>query len=71
MNEIQQEAGRPASPNRFIGEDECQRLTNLSRVTRWRMMRRNEFPSKIRLSPNRTGWRLSDILNWMSQREAA
>ena len=65
--------GHPAvdGQDRFIDERECQRLTNLSRVTRWRLIRRGDFPAKIRLSPNRTAWRLSDILDWMQQRVAA
>ena len=59
------------TPDRIIGERECRKITDLSRTSRWRMMRRNEFPQKIRISPNRTGWRLSQVLEWMSQREAA
>ena len=57
--------------DRFVGECECKEITNLSRVTRWRLMRRGEFPAKIRLSPNRTAWRLSNVLEWMAEREAA
>ncbi len=60
-----------ATPDRFIGEHECKRLTDLSRVTRWRLMRQNLFPAKTRISPNRTAWRLSDVVRWMSEREAA
>ena len=61
----------PATVDRIVGEVECRELTNLSRVTRWRLMRRAAFPKKIRLSPNRTGWRLSSILEWLEAREAA
>ena len=57
--------------DRFIDERECKEITNLSRVTRWRLMRRGQFPVKVQLSPNRTAWRLSAVLEWMSQREAA
>ena len=59
-----------ATPDRFIGEHECKRLTDLSRVTRWRLMRRNEFPQKVSISPNRKGWTLSSLLNWVAQRAA-
>ncbi len=62
---------RALLPDRFINERECRELTNLSRVTRWRLMRGGEFPAKIRLSRNRTAWRLSNVLEWMSQREVA
>ena len=58
-------------PDRIIGEHECHRLTDLSRSTRWRMMKQGQFPKKIRLSPNRGGWRLSAIIQWLESREAA
>ena len=61
----------PEAPDRFIGEDECERITDLSRVTRWRLMKRKLFPPKVRISPNRTAWRLSSVLRWMTEREAA
>ena len=57
--------------DKFVGEKECRQITNLSRVTRWRLMKQQLFPKKIRLSPNRTVWRLSDVLKWMSEREVA
>ena len=58
-------------PDRIIDEHECEVITNLSRTTRWRLMRRDEFPAKIRLSPKRGGWWLSSVLNWLAEREAA
>ena len=57
------------APDRIIGERECRKITDLSRTSRWRMMRRQEFPAKVRISPNRTGWRLSQILKWLRERE--
>jgi prophage regulatory protein len=57
--------------DRIIDEPECERISGASRTTRWRMMRRNEFPQKIRISPNRTGWILSKVMTWLAQREAA
>ena len=67
------EGGKQALPtvDRIVGESECCLITNLSRTSRWRMMRRQEFPAKIRISPNRTGWRLSQVLEWLHEREAA
>ena len=55
----------------FIGEKQCHQITSLSRITRWRLIKQGLFPPKIRLSPNRTAWRLSAILAWMDAREAA
>ena len=67
------EAGNRAPPtiDRIVGENECREITNLSRTSRWRMMRRGEFPQKLRISPNRTGWRLSSVLDWLAGREIA
>ncbi len=63
--------GESAYIDRFIGEKECHQITNLSRITRWRLIKQGLFPPKVRISPNRTAWRLSAILEWMSAREAA
>ena len=66
-------AGNRAPPiiDRIVGEPECAEITNLSRTTRWRLMRRNEFPRKVSISPNRKGWTLSSLLGWLDQRKAA
>lgn len=59
----------PPTVDRIVGEIECRQLTDLSRTSRWRLMRRGQFPKKIRLSANRTGWHLSSILAWLDERE--
>lgn len=61
--------GEGAHIDRFIGEQECHQITDLSRITRWRLIKQGLFPPKVRISPNRTAWRLSAILEWMSARE--
>ncbi len=58
-------------PDRFISEVECKKLTDLSRVTRWRLMQRGEFPAKVQISPGRKAWRLSAVFRWMAEREAS
>ena len=63
--------GESALLDRFVSEKECHQITSLSRITRWRLIKQGLFPPKIRLSPNRTAWRLSAILAWMDAREAA
>ena len=63
--------GESGHLDRFVGEKECHQITSLSRITRWRLIKQGLFPPKIRLSPNRTAWRLSSILAWMDAREAA
>jgi prophage regulatory protein len=57
--------------DRIVGEPECREITDLSRTSRWRLMRAGKFPKKITLSPNRTGWRLSQVVEWLAEREAA
>ena len=59
------------TPERIIDERECERITSLSRTTRWRLMRSGHFPAKVVLSPNRTGWHFSDVARWLETREAA
>ena len=61
--------GEGAYIDRFIGEKQCHQITNLSRITRWRLIKQGLFPPKVRISPNRTAWRLSAILEWMNARE--
>ena len=61
----------PPQAERIIGEPECEHITDASRTTRWRMMQRGEFPQKVRISPNRTGWLLSEVMGWLAQRKVA
>ena len=42
--------------------------TGLSRTTLWRLERRGDFPSRILLSPNSTGWIESEVEKWISTR---
>lgn len=56
---------------RFLSDDECGRITGLSKATRWRMAGRGEFPGKVRLSPGRTAYRLSDVEAWIASRAPA
>ena len=53
----------------LLNEREVQGMTKLSRTTRWRMEKRGEFPKRRQLSPNRVGWKRSEILAWIAQRE--
>ena len=53
------------TPDRFVREGECQRITGLSRSTRWRLERKDMFPKRRRLSPNAVGWLESELVEWM------
>ena len=61
--------GSQAPPlDRFIRERECHALTGLSRTTRWRLERADQFPRRRQLSPNACGWILSEVVQWMTER---
>jgi predicted DNA-binding transcriptional regulator AlpA len=47
---------------------EVARLTGLSRTTLWRLERRGEFPSRVRLGQNSVGWREEEIEQWIDAR---
>ena len=53
---------------RVIREQECLHLTGLSRVTRFNMERRGEFPQKVKLGARSTGWHAWRIRNWLENR---
>jgi prophage regulatory protein len=61
-------AAQQPEEDRIIREAECQRLTGLSRTTRWRLEREGKFPRRRRLSQNAVGWLLSEILAWRAAR---
>ncbi|MCH8095621.1 MAG: AlpA family phage regulatory protein [Proteobacteria bacterium] len=54
--------------DRFLGETEVARITDLSRTTRWRLERQGRFPKKRHISANRIGWLQSEIIKWVESR---
>ena len=40
-------------------------VVNLSRSTIYRMEKRGDFPKRVQLSPNRVGFRTSDLKKWV------
>lgn len=51
--------------DRFIGDAEQKRITNLSRTTRWRLERAGKFPKTYKISTNRKARLLSEVTAWM------
>ncbi len=51
--------------DRFLGEAEVERITNLSRTTRWRLERRGLFPKRRSISANRVAWLETEIRLWL------
>ena len=54
----------------FLREPEVQRITGLSRTTRWRLQRDGKFPHRRQISTNAVGWLASEINAWMAGRSA-
>jgi len=46
-------------------------ITGLSRTTIWRLERAGDFPKRIRLSVGACGWRLSEVMAWLENRQTA
>jgi prophage regulatory protein len=55
----------------FVRELECERITGLSRSTRWRLERAGRFPKRRRLSSGAIGWLRSELSQWVASRQAA
>lgn len=56
---------------KMLRERQVKDLTGLSRVTRWRMESRGEFPRKIKLSERCIGWNEAEIQEWLQKRAEA
>ena len=57
--------------DKIVREGEARTVTGLSRSTRYRMERAGIFPRKYKLSPSTRGYKLSEISEWISTRQAA
>jgi len=55
--------------NKIIRAKELAKKLTISVPTLWRMEQRGELPPKIRITKKISGWRESDILDWMKDRE--
>lgn len=60
--------GIPADPKAIIRRRQVSSLTGLSPTTLWRLERDGRFPSRVQLSAGAVGWRLGDVLAWLSTR---
>ena len=58
--------------DRIIRANEVVSLTGLSRSTLWRLERmegEGNFPARRKLSPGAVGWLLSEVLEWLNNRQ--
>ncbi len=67
-------AGRRAAlapeADRVIREEECARISGLSRTTRWRLEREGKFPRRRRIADSAIGWLMSEVLAWRDAKMA-
>jgi len=49
-------------------EPRVKKETGLSKSTRWRLMKKGEFPQKVQLGPRAVGWRAESIIMWCKER---
>ena len=57
-------------PDRIIDSPERRRLVPYSDMQIWRLEKAGMFPRRIRLGPNRVGWSLREVVDWMEARKA-
>lgn len=59
-----------ASEDRIITAPERRQLIPYSEMHIYRMEKAGTFPKRIKLGPNRVGWSLSEVLEWIDARKA-
>jgi prophage regulatory protein len=55
--------------DRMVRAKEMIRLTGLSRTSIWRLEKSGDMPKRRRISRGAVGWRLSEILIWLTSRD--
>ena len=56
--------------DRIIPVTERRQLVPYSDMHIWRMEKAGTFPRRIRLGPNRVGWSLQEVRDWINARKA-
>ena len=55
--------------DRVIREDDCRKLTGVSRTTRYELEKKGGFPSRRNLGGRSVGWLLSEVIDWVQSRD--
>lgn len=55
--------------DRIIREHELRSIVPYSSMHIWRLERAGRFPRRIKLGPNRVGWSLQEIADWLDARK--
>ena len=56
--------------DRIILAPERRQLVPYSDMHIWRKEKAGTFPKRIKLGPNRVGWSLQEVLDWIEARKA-
>lgn len=59
-----------STPDRIILAPERRELVPYSDMQIWRNEKAGTFPQRIKLGPNRVGWSLHEVLDWIKARKA-
>lgn len=57
--------------DRLLRRRQVEEITGLSRSSIYRLMRKGEFPSPVRVGPSAVRWKASDISAWLESRPPA
>jgi prophage regulatory protein len=55
--------------DRIIRKPELLQITGVSSATVYRWIGEKSFPAPVRLGPNSTGWRESEVEEWLESRQ--
>ncbi len=61
---------RSREVDRIIRGQELRMIVPYSSMHIWRLERAGRFPARIRLGPNRVGWSLREVSDWLDERKA-
>lgn len=59
-----------ADADRIIDKHELKKLTLYSHVHISRLEKAGNFPKRIKLGPNRVGWSLQEVQDWIEARKS-
>jgi prophage regulatory protein len=56
--------------DRIIMSPERRQLVPYSDMHIWRLEKAGKFPQRIKLGPNRVGWSLQEVVDWIDARKS-
>jgi predicted DNA-binding transcriptional regulator AlpA len=59
----------PSSADRLVREKERFHITSVSRSRAWHLEREGLFPKRIKLGSRSVAWRLSELNQWIENKE--